>query len=315
MRILVVGAGATGGFFGGRLAEAGRDVTFLVRPGRAAVLRERGLRIVGRGEPSVIRPRLVLADQLADPYDLILLGVKATGLRGALEDLAPAVGPDTRIVPMLNGMRHIDDLVECFGDTSVLGGVAMVQATVDEHGDIQRLGDLRSLFYGNLNGQPDARLEDVHTALGGAGFNTDISPDILGDMWAKWVFIASVGAVTCLMRGTVGDVASTPGGVEFAEAVVAECASVATAAGHPVPEANLRTTLATVTDVDSVHASSTYRDLVAGNPVEVEQIFGDLVRRADELDVPVPVIRLTTLHLRVHQQRISAGGPAGRGAA
>ncbi|WP_028921145.1 ketopantoate reductase family protein [Pseudonocardia acaciae] len=303
MRILVVGAGATGGFFGGRLAQAGRDVTFLVRPGRAAVLRERGLRIVGLGENTVLEPRLLLADQIDGPYDVILLGVKAAGLENAIADLAPAVGPDSRIVPMLNGMRHVDVLSERFG-ASALGAVAKVMSTVDSNGDIARLGELRSLSYGSLDGRPDPRLDEVHDALTGAGFDTAVSSDIVGDMWSKWAFIASVGAVTCLMRGTVGEVNAAPGGTEFAEAVVAECAAVTAAAGHPVPDADLKAISATVTAEGSPHTSSAYRDLAGGHPVEVEQIFGDLVARARRLGVPTPLLDLTTLHLRVHQGRV-----------
>jgi 2-dehydropantoate 2-reductase len=306
VRILVVGAGATGGFFGGRLAQAGRDVTFLVRPGRAAVLRERGLRIVGADEHTVIEPKLVLADQLDGPFDVILLGVKAAGLDAAVADLAPAVGPDSRIVPMLNGMRHVDVLAERFGERA-LGAVAKVMTTIDQNGDIARLGDLRSLSYGSLDGRPDPRLEAVHGALADAGFTASISADIVGDMWSKWAFIAAVGAVTCLMRGTVGEVNAVPGGTGFAEAVVAECAAVATAAGHPVPDDDLKAISATVTAEGSSHTSSAYRDLVAGRPVEAEQIFGDLVARAGRLGVPTPLLDLATLHMRVHQHRLEEG--------
>ncbi|MBO0875757.1 MAG: 2-dehydropantoate 2-reductase [Pseudonocardia sp.] len=303
MRILVVGAGATGGFFGGRLARAGRDVTFLVRPGRAAVLRERGLRIVGPDERTVIEPTLVLADQIDGPYDVILLGVKAAGLDTAIADLAPAVGPDSRVVPMLNGMRHVDVLAERFGERA-LGAVAKVMTTIDENGDIARLGDLSSLSYGSLDGRPDPRLDAVHSGFSGAGFDTSISADIVGDMWSKWVFIASIGTVTCLMRGTIGDVNAVPDGTGFAEAVVAESAAVAAAAGHPVPDAELKAISATVTAQGSPVASSTYRDLMAGLPVEAEQIFGDLVARARRLGVPTPLLDLATLHLRVHQHRV-----------
>lgn len=304
MRILVVGAGATGGFFGGRLAQAGRDVTFLVRPGRAALLRERGLRIVGLGEQSVIEPRLVLADQVDEPFDVILLGVKADGLPVAMADMAPAVGPDSRIVPMLNGMRHVEELAARFGDRPVLGAVALVQTTIDDHGDIARLGELCSLSYGARDSQPDPRLDDVHAGLSDAGFSTAISADIMGEMWAKWAFIASMGAVTCLMRGTIGEVSAVPGGIQFAEDVVAECTAVAAAAGHPVPAARLKGIIATVTEAGSPAASSTYRDLVAGQSVEAEQIFGDLAARARRLGVPVPLLDLVTLHLRVHQNRV-----------
>ncbi|WP_329430561.1 ketopantoate reductase family protein [Streptosporangium sp. NBC_01495] len=304
MRILVVGAGATGGYFGGRLLQAGREVTFLVRPARARLLRERGLRITGLGERTTLTPRTILTGEITSPFDLILLSVKATGLGGAMEDLAPAVGPDTLILPVLNGMRHIDDLAERFGDRTVLGGVAIVATTVDADGDIVRLAEPQSLTYGARAAPAPKPLAEAHRALGGAGFDTGLSGDIIGEMWTKWVFIAATGAVTCLMRGTVGEVASVPGGIGFAEAVVAECAAVAAAAGHAVPGKELENTRATVTAPGSPFASSLYRDLAGGRDIEGEHIFGDLILRARRLGVAVPLLDLVTLHLRVYQGRL-----------
>ncbi|WP_066363865.1 ketopantoate reductase family protein [Herbidospora mongoliensis] len=300
MKILVVGAGAVGGYLGGRLVQAGRDVTFLVRPGRRRLLRERGLRIVGLGEETTLHPYTITANEIAQPFDLILLAVKANALRAAIDDFAPAVGPDTLILPVLNGMRHIDVLAERFGDPRVLGGVVLVNTTVDANGDVRRLGDVQSLTYGAREGLAPDRLVGT---LGDAGFATCQSADIVAEMWAKWVFIAATGAVTCLMRGTIGEVASTPGGAEFAEAVLDECASVAEAAGHPVPKEVLENTRQTVTATPSPMTSSAYRDLVCDRPVEVEEIFGDLARRARELGVPVPLLDLVTLNLRVYQGR------------
>ncbi|WP_061296093.1 ketopantoate reductase family protein [Herbidospora cretacea] len=300
MRILVVGAGAVGGYFGGRLVQAGRDVTFLVHPRRARLIERRGLRITGLGEETTLHPSTVLADEITAPFDLVLLSVKATALPSAMDDLASAVGPETLILPTLNGMRHIDALEARFGERAVLGGVAMVSTTVDDEGDIVRLADVQSLTYGARGGPAPDQLVGV---LGGAGFETRQSADIVADMWAKWVFIASTGAVTCLMRGTIGEVASTPGGAGFAEAVLDECAAVAEAAGHPVPKETLESTRQTVTAPGSPLTSSAYRDLVGGRTVEVEEIFGDLAARARQLGTPVPLLDLVTLNLRVYQGR------------
>ncbi len=300
MKILVVGAGAVGGFFGGRLVQAGRDVTFLVRPKRARLIEERGLRIVGLGEDTTLHPHTVLANEITSTFDLVLVSVKAAALRSAMDDFAPAVGPGTLILPVLNGMRHIDELAGRFGERRVLGGVVMVSTTLDADGDILRLADVQSLTYGSRAGPAPDELVGV---LGGAGFETRLAADIIGDMWAKWVFIAATGAVTCLMRATVGEIASTPGGVEFARAVVAECAAVAEAAGHPVPQESLGGTRRTVTATHSSLTSSAYRDLIRDRPVEVEEIFGDLVRRAHRSGTPVPLLSLVTLNLRVYQRR------------
>jgi len=303
LKILVVGAGATGGYFGGRLLQAGRDVTFLVRPGRAKLLRDRGLRITGLGEDTVLEPPLVETGTLDRTYDLVLLAVKATGLSSAIDDFAPAVGPGTLILPFLNGLAHIDVLDARFGKGAVLGGVAKVQTTLDDDGAIRRLGPLQSLAYGARTEPAPEKLPDVDDALKNAGFDAALDERITESMWAKWVFIAAIGAVNSLMRATIGDVVAVPGGTEFAEAVVAEAAAVAETAGYPVPAADLAATRKTVTD-PGTGGSSLYRDLLGGHPVEGEQIFGDLTARARELGIATPLLDLVTLQLRVHQHRI-----------
>jgi 2-dehydropantoate 2-reductase len=275
MRILVVGAGATGGYFGGRLAEAGRDVTFLVRPARAAALAERGLRIrssagsgfgssVGEGGIPV---KVVTADAIDGPYDLIVMAVKSYGLAAAIADSRPAVGPDTVIVPLLNGMRHIDALVAEFGPSHVYGGVCMIAATLTDEGDIVQLTGLHRLEYGPLGGGPDPHLAAVTGALSAAGFDSEATTMITQRMWEKWLFLASLGVVTTLMRSPVGDVLAAPGGPAFTERVVAEAVAIVTAAGHPPREQALTFLRASITNARTVPTtSSMYRDMRAGLP-------------------------------------------------
>lgn len=302
MRILVVGAGATGGYFGARLAMAGRDVTFLVRKSRAAVLQDRGLRLTGIDDET-IAPNLVTADELDSTYDLILLSVKATGLSQAIDDLAPAVGPATTIVPFLNGMAHLDILNARFGADRVLGGVVFVATTVNDDGDIVRLGPMAAMTVGEQDGRRSARLDEIEKGLGEAGFSLTVSTDIIGAMWSKWVFISTVGGVTCLMRGTVGDIVAVPGGAELGPAFAAEGAAIAAAAGFPVPGDQLSAVDATVTAAGAPTTSSMYRDLVTGRPTEVEHVFGDLIARARALSVSTPLLDLATMHLRVYEHR------------
>ncbi|MFD3665388.1 ketopantoate reductase family protein [Streptomyces sp. NPDC058659] len=306
MKILVVGAGATGGYFGALLARSGQDVTFLVRPARAGALRERGLRVVGRDEEWVLTPRLVTADELTGPYDLVLLSVKSTGLDRAVEDIAPAVGPGTALVPLLNGLAHIDVLNARFGASAVLGGVAKVVTTLDETGDIRRLAPLAHLAFGEQDGTVSARVERIRAVLDAAGIDAPVPERVMTAMWHKWVFITTFGAVTSLMRGTVGDVYDTPGGAALGPSVLDEAAAVAAAAGHPVPEAERAATLAVVSASGSRMVPSLYRDLTAGHPTEVEHLFGDLTDRARAFGVATPLLDLATLHLRVHQRRVTA---------
>jgi 2-dehydropantoate 2-reductase len=307
MRILVAGAGATGGFFGARLARAGRDVTFLVRPRRAELLRERGLRVTGPGGRETIRPRLVTAPEITDAYDVVLLAVKATALAGVLDDLTPAVGPNTVILPFLNGLAHLDLLNERFGEKAVLGGVVKVATTVNGDGDIVQLAPLASVSLGEQDGHLSERVRGVAALLGQAGFDVHGSAAIMAEMWHKWVFIATAGALTCLMRGTVGDIAAVPGGTALAGAILAEAAAISAGAGFPVPDGELAATRATMTQAGSSFASSMYRDVEAGRPAEVEQILGDLTARGRAQSVSTPLLDLATLHLRVYQRRL---GPA-----
>jgi 2-dehydropantoate 2-reductase len=307
MRILVVGAGATGGFFGARLARAGRDVTCLVRPARAAQLRARGLRLVGYQPDTVPDPRLVTAGDLDGPYDLVLLAVKATALRTAIDDLAPAVGPGTTVLPFLNGMAHLDALNARFGAGAVLGGVVRVMTVVDDNGDILRLGPFGDMSIGEQDAKPSDRLDRVEAALAGAGFHVTVAPDIVAAMWHKWVFISTLGALTTLMRGTVGDIVAVPGGDRLGPAILAEGAAVAGAAGHPVPAEAIAFTTGLVTEAGSTSTASIYRDLTSGQPTEVEHIFGDLVARARALGVATPLLDLATMGMRVYEHRHAAG--------
>jgi 2-dehydropantoate 2-reductase len=302
MGILIVGAGATGGFFGARLTAAGRETTFLVREGRAAQLRQRGLRITGPdGATEVYQPRLVTAEQLAGVADVVLVTVKAAGLGAVIGEIGPAVGPATAIVPVLNGMRHLGTLNGAFGASRVLGGVALLATQLDGNGDISLLNESVSLRIGAQDRQRTAVVERAHEELSGAGFPVGVSDDIVAEMWSKWAFIAAAGAVTCLLRGTVGAIAAASDGEQVARAIVEETQAVARAAGYPVPDRELQQTLAVLTAQDSPFTSSMYRDLRQGRPVEVEPILGDLIAAGHKQRVRTPLLDAATVALRVYQ--------------
>ncbi|WP_159997234.1 ketopantoate reductase family protein [Roseomonas sp. 18066] len=300
MRILIVGAGATGGYFGGRLAAAGRDVTFLVRAGRAAQLRAGGLQILSPSHGDLtLAPQLVEAGGITAPYDAVLLSVKAYALEAAMADLAPAVGPETVLVPILNGMRHVEKLTEKFG-TAVLGGVCKVATELDAEGRIRQLAALQELSYGEQDGSLSPRLQKLDAALQGAGFTARASTAILQEMWDKWVMLASLGGITCLMRGHVGAVNAVPGGGAFAASLLQEIASVAAAAGHPPATALMQRLAAGFTDPASTQTSSMYRDLAKGQPIEGAQIIGDLLARARGFGLETPLLATVDVHLGVY---------------
>jgi 2-dehydropantoate 2-reductase len=304
MRILIVGAGAVGGYFGGRLAQAGRDVTFLVRPARAKQLRQDGLRIISPHGDAVLTPKLVTAGEIDTPYDLVFLSVKAYALEAAMNDFAAAVGPETMILPVLNGMRHVDLLEKRFTEHAVIGGVCLVAAEIDDQGRIVQLADFQQLVYGERNGETTPRIQSLDTTLQGAGFDALLSNDIMQAMWEKWVQLASLGAISCLMRGTIGEVVAAPGGAELSLKIVDESAAVATACGHKPSEAILSRHATAMTAPGSPLTSSMYRDLRKGAPVEVDHILGDFIERGSAHGVATPLLKAAFVNLRVYQARL-----------
>lgn len=312
MRILVVGAGAVGGYFGGRLAEAGRDVTFLVRPRRAEEIRGSGLQIISPHGDATIEPNLITASAIRSAYDIIFLSVKSYGLADAMNDFAPAVGPRTVILPVLNGMRHMDALEQRFGKEALLGGVCLVATQLDPDGRIIQLADFQSLTYGELDGKQTSRLETVDQVFRGAGFDASVSSHILQDMWQKWVQLASLGAITCLLRGNIGEIVAVPGGADLSLAALRECAAIAAACRYPPATAFLEEKRAQITAVGSSLTSSMYRDLLRNEPVEVDTILGDLLDRGSKYGVSTPVLQAAFVNLSIYQRarKIDRSGSA-----
>ncbi|MFD3519128.1 ketopantoate reductase family protein [Streptomyces sp. NPDC058653] len=310
MKTLVVGAGAVGGYVGGRLVQAGREVDFLVRAGRAAELRERGLRITDGARVEEIAVSCVEAGALTGPYGLVLFCVKPDALPAVADDIAPVVGGETVLVPFLNGMRHVDLLTERFG-AGVLGGVLKVVTQLDPNGDIRQFAPGAQIQVGELDGTDSSRVSEVVSTLSAPDFAVTGTENILDAMWSKWVMIATVGAVTSLARGTVGDAVATDEGADFASRTLDEAASVAAAAGHPLGENDHTAVRTMVTTAGAPTTSSLSRELLAGRPTEVENVLGDLIDRAHASDLGVPRLRAAALALRAHNARVAAAAGAG----
>lgn len=306
MRILVAGAGATGGYFGARLAQAGRDVTFLVRPRRADQLRRGGLRIVSPHGDLRLAPRLLVTGETAGPFDVVILAVKAYALDQALNDLDPTIGPNTMVVPLLNGMRHIDLLIERYGEAPVLGGVCIVATTLDPQGRIVQLADTQELVYGERNGVISARGQALDAAMRDAGFNARLSETIIQEMWEKWVMLATAGGITCLLRGSIGEIEAVPGGAALALGFLAETTSVAAASGYAPRTVFTARARGILTAKGSSFAPSMYRDMQGNALVEVDQILGDMLFRARGLNLATPLLEAAVAQLQVYQNRILA---------
>jgi len=306
MRMLVIGAGSTGGYFGGRLAEAGRDVTFLVRPARKAILEAEGLHIVSPFGDATLKPKLVTTAEIDGPYDVVLLTVKAYSLDAAMKDFAPAVGDGTMIMPFLNGMRHMDVLAKRFGAGTLVGCTCHIFASVDEKGRIVQHNRLQEVTYGELDGSVTPRIEALDAFMKSGAFGSRLSRHIRRRMWEKWTLLATLGSSNALTRGSIGEIEAVPGGTDLVLRLLDEAASVARADGTEPSEAFLDTARTTLTAKGSPLTSSMYRDLQAGNTVEAEQIVGDLLARGRKAGLDLPLLGAAFTNLMVYQSRISA---------
>src|SRR5580704_6028963 len=275
MRILVVGAGATGGYFGGRLLQAGRDVTFLVHPKRAAELAEVGLIIKSpNGDVTLHAPPTLLAENICHPFDLIVLSCKAYDLAGAITSFAPAVGPETLILPLLNGMRHLDVLDAHFGSPHVLGGQCVIAVTLNEERAIVHLNTVQTLSFGERDVTLSDRIRATDRILADASFDARLSQQIVQSMWNKWVFLATLAGITCLMRASIGDIVASSGGKQSITTLLEECRAIAESQGCAPERAVLDRALKTLTAEGSSLTASMLRDLESNAPVEADHIVG-----------------------------------------
>lgn len=309
MRILVLGAGGIGGYFGARVHDAGGDVTFLVRSARAEQLRASGLRVSSPKGDTRIKPRIVTQDDGvsdAGPFELVVLACKAYDLASAIDAIAPAVGEASVILPLLNGVRHIDTLVARFGAQRVLGGVAFISVALDASGAIRHLNTLHRLVAGSRTAPPPALLEPLARLFSSSGFEFVLTQNIEQVMWDKFVFLATLAASTCTLRACVGDIARTVAGEDFVVGLLDECARVARAGGHAVGATPLAALRRQLTEPGSGLTSSMLRDVERGGPTEAEHILGDMVVRAQSLGVEVPLLRLAYSHLQAYELRRAA---------
>ena len=304
MRVLVVGAGAIGGYFGGRMLQAGRDITFLVRPRRAGELASAGLLIKSpHGDVTLKTPPTVQADAIRQKFDVVLLSCKAYDLDDAMKSLAPAVGEGTSIIPLLNGMRHLDVLDAKFGSARVLGGLCSIAVTLNDKREVVQLQPMQSLGFGERDGKLSDRVRAIAEVFKSGNFGSSASEHVMQDMWEKWVFLASVAASTSLMRATVGNILAAPGGKDFLLGILDESKAVATAEGFPPRAPSLERTRAMLTTEGSPMTASMFRDIQAGLPVEADHVVGDLIARGDAAKVPVPRLRTAYTHLKAYERQ------------
>ncbi len=304
MKILVLGAGATGGYFGGRLAQAGADVTFLVRERRAAQLAKDGLVVKSPHGDFTLRVQYVT--QAKPEYDLVMLTPKAYDLDAALESIRPALRPATHVLPLLNGLAHLDRLDAELGAARVVGGTCHIAGTMTPEGEIRQLTQLQRIAYGLRSGtgaDARAKLEALHAAYRRASIDAVLADDIMLELWEKYVLLATLAAMTCLMRASVGDIMATGEGEALMEETFVACVGTAAAAGHPPREKALAGARKFLFERGSTFTASMLRDVEAGLRTEVDHIVGDMLKRVRAAGVDPGPLRAAYAHLQAYQAR------------
>jgi len=306
MKVLILGAGAVGGYFGGRLVQAGADVTFLVRPARAQKLAEAGLVIRSPLGDARIPVRTVLQEAVRPDYDLVMLSCKAYDLDDSIAAIGGALGPNTLVLPLLNGMAQLPRLEQTFGGARVLGGTCYIASTLDADGSIHHLGKFHGITCGPRAGNhahAAALLQELAQAYARVAVECKVSADIEQDMWEKFVLLASLAAMTCLMRASVGEILAADDGEALMREMLSTCVAAAAAAGHaPRPE-SLQRTEGMLFARGSAFTASMLRDIEAGGRVEADHVVGDMLRRARAAGADTRLLAAAYCHLQAYQAR------------
>ena len=307
MRILSLGAGAIGGYFGGRLIEGGADVTFLVREGRRKHLAEHGLQIESSFGNLRVPVKAITASEISSPFDVILLTCKAYDLPSAMEAIAPAVGSNTAILPLLNGVAHIELMNEKFGRDKVLGGVAKIAATVLPDGTIKHLNDWRYITFGEQDGTLSPRVLALAEAFEKTSVVATAVPNIMHVMWEKIVHLATAAGMTCLMRASVGEIARTDYGSRLMLDFLERNAAIAKAEGFSPTDKFMEEYRQLFANKESAYTASMLRDIERKGPIEADHVIGFMHRKAIQHGVDSTLHRIVYTNLQAYDQRRIAG--------
>lgn len=306
-KILVLGAGSIGGYFGGRLAETGADVTFLVREGRQAAIKRDGLQIESPYGNAKLAVKTALTADLTPDFDFVILTCKAYDLDSALQSIAPAIGPSTTILPLLNGVAHMELLNERFGKDCVLGGSAKIQANLSESGIVRQLNDWRFLTFGEQSGEMSKRVQLLSEMFAGAkGVVAEAVSDVMQRMWEKLVHLSTAASMTCLMRANVGEIVRTTDGAKLFLRLLATMSEIAASNGHRPSEAFSSTYREIFTDQASTYATSMLRDIERRGRTEVDHIIGFMLQNAKTASIEDETLSLAFTHVKAYEQRLAA---------
>lgn len=302
MRALVLGAGGIGGFFGAQLLAAGVTTSFLVRPRRAAQLREQGLVIESPSAGLNLATVRTIEVASGESADVVIVACKAYDLESAMCAIAPVVKNGTAILPLLNGVAHIDRLVRRFPQAVVWGGVAHLGVSMAESGTIRHLNDLSVLQFGPRNGD-DERAFTLARALASSAVDASVRDTIEQDMWDKFVFLTTLAGMTCLMRADVGTMLKTSSGRGLILQLLDECRRVAEASGFPATADRMAAYQIQLTQQNSTSKSSMLRDIERNSATEADHILGDMLQRAQRLVADrLPMLEIAHAHLQAYEE-------------
>lgn len=309
MKILILGAGAVGGYWGARLHQAGIDVTFLLREKRAEAVRKNGLVVKSAKSGDAVLPvKVVTKATDGGPYDVIVLACKGYDLGSAMDSIAPAVGASTTIVPMLNGHIHFAALDAKFGAEKIAGGLARISGMLGPNGEILHSG-ASGVSFGERDGKPARQsLVDLDAACKKAGIDGGLNANINQDLWDKWLMLGSIAGMCSAMRGTIGDIMATDDGEAIMTEILDECRKVATAEGYPPSDKAFAGVKGALTQKGAKTVASILGDIEKGGAVEGRQIVGDMLARARKHGIAAPNLRFAYAHLQTYEARRERGG-------
>jgi 2-dehydropantoate 2-reductase len=307
MKLLVLGAGGIGGYFGGRLAQAGADVTFLVRPKRRGQIERDGLRIESPLGNAQINAQTVLAEELRPGYDLVLFTCKAYDLDSAMDAIAPAMNGSCAVVPMLNGIAHLEKLAGRFGKPSVMGGTAQINVTLRRDGVVHHMDKLGRIVFGELDKSASPRSKALADAFAKSQVDHKLSPDIELEMWEKIVFLCTLASATVLFRANVREIIAAPGGTKAMQRALAANVEIATREGHPPRKEAIEFARTRLTDPLGTWSASMLRDLESGGQVEGDHIVGWMLEKARKHGVDDTILSIAYTHLKAYEARRAAG--------
>ena len=305
MKILVVGIGGIGGFFGGFLHESGADVTFLVRPKREKIVSANGLKIISSLGNIHIKPNLILAKDLKPIYDVVLISCKTFDLEQALQDLSAIKGKGI-IIPFLNGIEHFKMLDETFGTENVMGGLAIISSTVHQDGTIEHFGNLRqNLTFGTRDNSNNNILISFYEICKKSNFDVVLSEQINLDLWKKWVFISAVAGATTLFSCSLGDIVKHDFGPKILADLYNECRSIAKSCGYVIEDEEAKNIIKSITTPGSPIKASMQRDVEKKSFTEHEEIFGNLISKAQLYDIECPILMSCYIKMKVYQDKLN----------